>query len=207
MKKLLLCAVLSLLAINLPAADPPKPAQAPKLTLAANDDPYAAGRFGLAYFASYRVREFDGVLDRFGSGGEFSYSITRTLTLAVEGISENPQHSFFDEGGINSKWYLPISKSGFAAYGLLGYTYRFEDLPGGVRHHQAGWKKGGAATTIDEDRRSRMNAGAGIELRGKRNGLFGIFTVGAFADGRWTHDFDTIGHALFRVGANFGFGR
>ena len=163
MKKLLLCAIASLLVINLPAADPPKPVDAPKLKLASSDDPYSAGQFGLSYFASYRVREFDGILDRFGSGPELSYAITRNFTIAIEGISENPQHSFFDEGGINSKWYLPISKSGFAVYGLLGYTYRFEDLPGGslsAGSFKPGKKgKDGNATTIDleEDGRSRMN--------------------------------------------------
>lgn len=206
MKKLLLSALLAMAFIDLPAAAPPP----------VPDDPYAPGKFALSYFATYRVREFDGVLDRFGSGPELSYSITRNFTIAVEGISENPQHSFFDEGGINGKWYMPIGKSGWSFYPLLGYTYRFEDLPGGTVTHRSpgkktkggGWKEGSVTTSqLEEDGRSRMNAGVGIELRGKPNGLFGIFTASAFADGRWTHDFETVGHALFRVGGSLAFGK
>jgi hypothetical protein len=174
--------------LTLPGALTPSPALAPAPK---EQEAYGSGQFGLSYFASYRVREFDGVLDRFGSGPELSYSFTRNFTLALEGISENPQGSFFDEAGANGKYYVPISDSGVSFYGLLGYTRRFEDLPGAV------------TTRARADDKNRMNAGLGLELRGAPKGLFGLLTVSAFADGRWTHDFKTVGHALFRLGAKF----
>lgn len=201
--KTLLLSVALLTALTLTAAEPPKPA-------APAPDPYASGQFGLSYFASYRVHDFDGLNNRVGYGPELSYAVTRNFTIAFEGITENPQHSYFDEGGINSKWYLPLGDSGFAAYALLGYTYRFEtDLPhDNASSFTASGKTPEPRASADEldDRRHRMNAGIGLELRGKPKSLFGIFTPAVFADGRWTHDFNEVGHAVFRLGGSFGFG-
>jgi hypothetical protein len=214
MKTLLLSSIVALsLALN--AAEPVKPAPPPPvLTLAINDDPYAAGRVGLSYFGMYRAHEFSEINGRFGYGPELSYAFSRNFTLALEGITENPQHSYFDEAGINGRWYFPISRSGFAPYLFVGYTYQFEeDLPGdhpAASNTDEGWKDPKkphrAGAEAEDNRRHRMNAGAGIELRGKKNGLFGIFTAAAFADGRWTHNFENVGHGLFRVGGRLDFG-
>jgi len=144
-----------------------------------DSDVWRPGQFSISPFASYRVREFDGVLDRFGGGLAVGYQLTRNLTLEAETISEGlqpfPIINSIAEAGMNLKAYLPLGNTGLAPYGLLGYTHGFKPTE-----------------------ENRMNAGAGLELRANK-----YFAV--FADGRWTHDFRTLGHALFRVGGSVRF--
>lgn len=141
----------------------------------AQTDPFAPKQFSVSPFASYRVRNFDGVLERFGGGLAVGYSFSRNLTLEAETLSEGvhrlPLQNSITEAGLNLKSYVPLGTSGLAPYALIGYTHGFKP--------------------VEE---SRFNAGAGLELRAKY--------LAVFADGRWTHDFRNVGHALFRVGAS-----
>lgn len=140
-------------------------------------DPYAAGQWRLSPFASYRVHELGSFDGKFGGGLSLSYAPAKNTALELETLSESFDDSHwkdtFTEAGANFKGYLPLGKSGLAPYALIGYTRNLLE---------------------DEN---RMNAGAGIEYRYKR--------VGVFLDGRWTHNFETIGHALFRLGGSLSF--
>lgn len=139
---------------------------------------YAAGTWSVSPFASYRVHEFGEFNGKAGGGVALSYFAADNVAIEAETLSEGLDDSHwadaFTEAGVNLKGYLPLGRSGFAPYGLIGYTRGFD---------------------LDEN---RMNAGAGIEWRAAK-------TFGLFADGRWTHDFRTLGHALFRVGGNLSF--
>jgi hypothetical protein len=108
---------------------------------------YQKGDVILAPFASLRVAEFDGDLESFGGGALLQYHLTDQLALETSFVSEKVyfhDQSFWDsfkEFGLNAKYYLPLSNSGFAPYGLLGWTYDLQRVE------------------------NRMNAGAGIEYR------------------------------------------
>ncbi len=134
--------------------------------------PWDAGQWTVSPFGSYRAHELGRFNGKFGGGLALSYAPARNIAIEVETLAEeyrsSPVIDSLEEAGVNFKGYLPIGKSGLAPYGFIGYTRNLQ---------------------MDEN---RMNAGAGIEVRGP--------IVYAFADGRWTHDFATIGHALFRVG-------
>lgn len=138
---------------------------------------YAAGSFTLAPFASYRAHEVERLDGRVGGGLELSWFPVDHIAIAFETLSErienSPWYDSFGEVGANFKGYLPLGRSGVAPYGFIGYT---RDL-------------------IGHD--NRMNAGAGLEYRYKR--------VGVFADGRWTHNFGEVGQALFRFGGAVNF--
>lgn len=157
--------------------------------------PYTAGQFTVAGFGSYRAAEVSQLDGRFGYGSEVGYFLKDNLSLNLEAITENPRHSAIDEAGLNFKGYLPLGKTGFASYGLLGATRTFEGETF-TQVHKA--KKHTTTITTIRDGDWRFNAGAGVEFRASQ-------TFGVFADGRWTHDFNTLGHALFRVGANLRF--
>ena len=159
--------------------------------------PYTAGQVTLAGFGSYRAATLDQLDGRFGGGAEVSYFVKDNVALALETLTENAGHSAIDEAGLNFKGYLPLKNTGFAPYGLLGVSHSFEGSSFTQTRYDK--KKGDVTTTtVTRDGDWRFNAGAGVEFRAGR-------TFGVFADGRWTHDFDTLGHALFRVGANLRF--
>jgi hypothetical protein len=82
---------------------------------------------------------------------------------------------------VNFKGYLPIGATGLAPYAFIGYTHGFDQ-----------------DTPESHPNENRMNGGAGFEYcLGER--------VKLFADGRWTHNFSTIGHMLFRMGGGMTF--
>lgn len=161
-------------------------AGAPKIPLAAQvadrtDAPssfYAAGTFAVAPFASYRVHEFGKLNGKLGGGLAFSYFAADNVAVELETLSEH-----FDD----SHWADAFTEAGvnFKGYLPLGAT-------GLAPYLLVGYTRN---LQIDEN---RMNAGAGIEWRASKR-------FGVFADGRWTHDFATLGHALFRVGGNLSF--
>lgn len=168
-KLLLLTAVTLLLALlPLPAADAPK---------AVEPSPFAAGQWTISPFGSYRAHELGQFNGEWGAGLAASYAVANNVAIEVETLGEEwqtePWIDSLKEAGANLKAYLPIGRSGLAAYGLIGYSHDWQ---------------------IDEN---RMNAGAGVEVRAK--------LVYAFVDGRWTHDFRTLGHALFRLGVGVHF--
>ena len=182
MKKLLtslaLCAALFLPAA-LPAADvtpPAKPIAA--LVSDAPESYYAAGTFAVAPFASYRVHEFGRFNGKFGGGLAASYFAADNVAVELETLSEH-----FDD----SHWADAFTEAGvnFKGYLPLGAT-------GLAPYLLIGYTRN---LQIDEN---RMNAGAGLEWRASKR-------VGVFLDGRWTHDFATLGHGLFRLGGNIAF--
>lgn len=138
---------------------------------------YRAGQFSVSPFASYRGHEFSELDGKVGGGLALGYSVSRNVTLELEAGGEEyesaPVVDSLMEAGANAKGYLPIGNSGFAPYGLIGYT---RDI---------------------DAKENRMNAGAGLEFRFQR--------AHVFADGRWTHDFRELGHALFRAGLGMRF--
>lgn len=142
------------------------------LSLAAASDLWRPGEFALSPYLSYRVRDVGHSDGRLGGGLALGYSLTKAIVFEVETLSEGytdrPVIDSLEEAGANFRGYLPLRVFQLAPYVLVGYTRNLQ---------------------VDEN---RMNAGAGVELRGGR--------VHAFVDGRWTHDFVHVGHALFRVG-------
>lgn len=151
----------------------------------AGDSPesfYAAGTWSVSPFVSYRVHEFGKFNGKAGGGVALSYFAADNFAVELETLSEHFDDSHwadaFTEAGVNFKGYLPLARSGFAPYFLVGYT------------------RGGLDGVGPNE--NRMNAGAGVEWRAAKR-------FGLFADARWTHDFKTLGHALFRVGGNLSF--
>ncbi len=186
-KSLLLLCVLGVLCVSSPlrAAD--------NVERSTPESFFAKGTWAVSPFASYRVHEFGAADGKFGGGLALSYFAADNLAVELETVSEHFDDSHwadsFTEAGVNAKGYLPLGATGFAPYLLVGYTRAGLD---GVSPHQNG------ATESRATGQNRMNAGAGIEWRATKR-------FGVFADGRWTHDFDTLGHALFRVGGNLSF--
>jgi len=114
---------------------------------------FAAGTWSVSPFASYRVHEFGKFNGKSGGGVALSYFAADNFAVELETLSEQFDDSHwadaFTEAGVNFKGYLPLGRSGFAPYLLVGYTRNLQ---------------------IDEN---RMNAGAGLEWRAtKRFGLF-----------------------------------
>lgn len=147
-------------------------------TALAGENPFEKGYLVLSPYASYNVRQFDGVIskgERLGGGMALQYHIAPTVAIEGSFLSEGlhwqgrPFGDSFTDASLNVKSYFPVGDTGLAPYVLVGYTR-------GLREDV-----------------NRMNAGAGIELRAAK--LFNVF-----ADGQWTHDFQHLGHALFRVG-------
>lgn len=109
--------------------------------------PWDAGQWTVSPFASYRAHELGEFNGKFGGGLAVSYAPANNIAIELETLSEgytDPAIDSLEEAGVNFKGYLPFGNSGFAGYGLLGYTRNLQ---------------------IDEN---RMNAGAGIEVRAKR---------------------------------------
>lgn len=143
-------------------------------------DAYAAGRVTISPFASYRAHELGSFNGKFGGGLAIEYAPVNNIGIELstlsEGIDQSPLIDSLKEVGVNFKGYLPIGKSGFAPYGFIGYTRELHE----------------------SEEANRMNAGAGIAWRPTKR-------LSAFADGQWTHNFRTLGHALFRMGGGLTF--
>lgn len=157
----------------------PPSALTAKDTIQPELDAYAAGRVTVSPFASYRAHELGAFNGKFGGGLAVEYAPVNNIGIELstlsEGVDYSPLIDSLKEVGINFKGYLPIGRNGFAPYGFIGYTRELHE----------------------SDEANRMNAGAGVAWRYKR--------VSAFADGQWTHNFRTLGHALFRVGGGLSF--
>jgi hypothetical protein len=141
-------------------------------------DLFGAGQWRLSPFASYRAHELTKFDGKFGGGLALSYAPAQNVAIELETLSEAVD---------DSHWADAFTEAGvnFKGYLPLGAT-------GLAPYGFLGYTRN---LQIDEN---RMNAGAGIAWRtGKHFELF--------ADGRWTHNFTTIGHALFRVGGGWGF--
>lgn len=143
-----------------------------------SSDLFAAGEWRLTPFASYRVHEFGRFDGKFGGGLALSYAPARNVAIELETLSEG-----FDD----SHWADTFAEAGanFKGYLPLG------------RSGLAPYGLIGYTRNLLEDE-NRMNAGAGIEWRFSKR-------AGAFVDGRWTHNFERIGHGLFRAGVSIGF--
>lgn len=165
-------------AVTAPAA----PASPAASALIIPDAPaYSKGTVTVSPFASYRAHEFGKFNGKFGGGIALSYFPVDNVAVELETLSEgfgSHLYNSFTEAGANLKGYIPIGSSGFAPYFLAGYT------------------RGGLDGIESTD--NRINVGAGVEWHASKR-------FGLFADGRWTHDFETLGHSLFRLGGNVSF--
>ena len=113
------CYCLTLLACL--AADLPSPAKEPELS-----GPFAAGQFSLTPFGAYKVTEFGKSTGKWAGGLALAYTLVDNVAVEASALSysltDSPVVDSFDEGSVTFKGYLPLGKSGFAPYGLLGYT-------------------------------------------------------------------------------------
>jgi hypothetical protein len=134
-------------------------------------------RFSLSPFASYRVHEFGSSNGKFGGGLAAGFALNPRLTLEAEAIGER-----FDD----SHWIESLTEAGANLKFALPSIWIIG--PYGLL---------GYTRNLDVPE-NRMNAGAGVELKFHRN-------AAAFVDGRWTHDFKNVGHALFRAGLSVKF--
>lgn len=177
LSSLALCAVLFLPCLSSAAAGAERPA--PPLAVSAPEaSPFAEGTVTLSPFASYRVHEFGKFNGKVGGGLALSYFVADNIALEAETLSEH-----FDD----SHWADAFTEAGV---NLKGY------LPLGATG-LAPYILVGYTRALQHDE-NRMNAGAGIAYHVSKS-------VQLFADGRWTHDFRTLGHALFRVGGGISF--
>lgn len=188
-----------------PAKSPLAPAVQPKAEVSV----YRAGVWTLAPFASYRVHEFSEFNGKLGGGLAAGYALTRNLTLEASTLSEGyiqgePAVDSLAEASAAFKFYVPIKETGLAGYALLGYTRNLQGgdaSPGNQSSQSAPSQCCSTAQTAsasggyDDRGDNRMDAGIGVEFRS------GILL--AFLDGVWTHDFESIGHARFRLGGGF----
>lgn len=142
------------------------------------ESPYAKGDFTVSPFASYRVTEWGADNGKFGAGLAAGYHLRDNVAVELETLSE----------GYTS---APVIGSLTEAGANLKWYLPLKQS--GV----APYALIGYTRNLDEDQ-NRMNAGAGIEWRFSK-------VAGVFVDGRWTHDFNRLGHALFRSGLTFRF--
>jgi len=128
----------------IPCMAAPEPKATPILDLAG---PYDAGTWTISPVVAYKATEISRTSGQWAGGLAASYAIVDNIAIEVSALSydltDSPVVDSFDEGAVNFKGYLPIGKSGFAPFGLIGYT----------RDHAG-----------DED---LMNAGAGLAYRYK----------------------------------------
>ncbi len=145
---------------------------------ARGEDVYAKGDFTVSPFASYRVTEWGADNGKFGAGLAVGYHLRDNVAIELETLSE-----------------------GYTSAPVIGsLTEAGANLKWYLPLKQSGlapYALIGYTRNLDEDQ-NRMNAGAGIEWRFTK-------VVGVFADGRWTHDFNRVGHSLFRSGLTFRF--
>ena len=150
-KKLTFLAVIALSGALISKAGPvPQAPPAPKS--AQEPGPFDAGRFNVSPFAALKVTEIGQKTGKWAGGIALSYSAADNVDVEVSALSyqltDDPVVESFDEGAVNFKGYLPLGQSGFAPYGLIGYT----------RDHPAD--------------QNLMNAGAGLEFRLERARFF-----------------------------------
>lgn len=168
---------LALLTIAIPILAP--------LEARAAADLYAAGKFSVSPFASYRAHEFGKFDGQLGAGLAVSYSLTRNLTLEAWTLSEEyKSHAVIDsllEAGASLKFYAPLKDSGLAPYALIGYSRGIESAA------------------------NNMETGVGFEYRFK-----GGLPLTLFVDGVWVQNFGlsdpvTYAHAKARTGIGWRF--
>lgn len=148
--------ILSLLLLTAIAAFAADPAPA-------ETDPYAAGQFSVSPFVGVNAKKFNPV-DGKGEGGftgvAVAYSVTKAISITAEGAARDTNERFVDQFGAHGKGYLPLSKSGLALYGEIG------------------WQQ-----FTGDERRNFLSTGGGVEVRGKRVGAFaGVRWLQDFAD-------------------------
>lgn len=131
-------------------------------------------------FVSYRVHELGAFNGKFGGGLAAGYALNKQVTLEAEVIAER-----FDD----SDWGGSLTEA--------GANFKIDIFRPKASRPISPYLLIGYTRNLDIDE-NRMNAGAGIQLKFTRN-------LSAFADGRWTHNFGTIGHALFRGGLSYRF--
>lgn len=146
--------------------------------LHADDSPFAKGKWNASPFASYRVNEIGAHNGKLGGGLAVGYAPADNVAIEVETLSEGYHGS-------------PVTSSlDEAGVNFKGYL-PLKDT-GLAPYGFIGYTRN---LRVDDN---RMNAGAGLEYRATE-------IVGLFADGRWTHNFEQSGHALFRLGASIRF--
>ena len=155
----------------------PSRAAEPAELPAASTQVDALQRISISPFASYRVHEFGANNGKFGGGLAAGFALNPHLTLEAEVLAER-----FDD----SHWIESLTEAGanFRIYPLNSKVLKPYALIG-------------YTGSLDESQH-RMNAGAGLEAVLSRNAAL-------FGDGRWTHDFRDVGHALFRAGISLRF--
>lgn len=191
---------LLLVGASLYGADAIKPPTAKQVTesIPAKVNPYAAGNWSLSTFGTYRIHAFDGKVERFGAGAGLSYFLKENIAIepyfVSEGLrwEERPFSESFTDAGLNFKAFLPLGTSGFAAYGLIGYSHGFGLDSRRVRMEES------VCVIPGKDDDDRMAAGAGLNFHS--NTKFLGITPALFADGVWLNNFVQPGHALFRAG-------
>jgi opacity protein-like surface antigen len=160
-------------ASSLPAAAPAAPApakEAPAKSTESADSPSFLERLSVSPFVSYRLHEFSRANNKFGGGLSAGFQLNSRLTLELETLAER-----FDD----SNWDGSLTEAGanLKLYPFESKVVRPYVLLGYTRN-------------LDEDQ-DRMNAGLGVEWNLSKHIALG-------ADGRWTHDWDIVGHVLFR---------
>lgn len=140
------------------------------------DDPIAR-RINISPFASYRISDDASRNGKCGGGLALGVALTPRIAFEAETILER-----FDD----SHWGDSFTEA--------GGNFKLSLRPGRAVNPYA---LIGYTRNLD-DVENRMNTGAGVELRlGAR--------LAAFLDGRWTHNFDDVGHGLFRSGLSLKF--
>lgn len=137
---------------------------------------FADGQFTIAPFTGLTLSDGEGHGRQF-TGLGVGYMITDAIAVTGEAAASDLDERFIDQFGSHFKAYLPIGKSGLAAYGELG-CQRF--------------------TRDDRDDLNFMSTGAGFEIRASRY-------FGGFVGARWLSDFKSGGEGQALLGANFRF--
>lgn len=123
-------------------------AAAPEAAPVERKGAYDAGAFSIAPLVTYKATEIAKTSGQWGGGLALSYALVNNIEIEVSavsyGLTDSPVVDSFDEGAVNFKGYLPLGRSGWAPFGLLGYT----------RDHA--------------NDANLMNAGAGLAYRYKR---------------------------------------
>lgn len=88
--------------------------------------PYDANSFTISPMVAYKTTEIGKTTGKFGGGLAVSYAPVDNIEIEAAAISyrvsDAPVVSSVDEASANFKGYLPLGKSGFAPYGIIGYT-------------------------------------------------------------------------------------
>ncbi len=134
-------------------------------------------RFSVSPFASYRAHEIGQFNGKWGGGLAAAVHLNRWIALETETIAERLD---------DSVWTGSLTE--------FGANFKTSLLPTKVVNP---YLLIGYTRNLDQCD-NRMNAGAGLEFRLGKHGAI-------FADGRWTHNFEVLGHALFRTGISVRF--